>query len=370
MLDYILNVKMKTLTLLFAMLLAFPAVHAETVRIRPHVARRYTVVRGDTLWSISAHFLKDPWQWPVIWNRNHQIRNPQLIYPGDVIVLSYNEKGQPILTVLPTEHLAPGRHARATEMTTSGNLVLPEETLKPVIVSHPYVQPVPTIKPDAILPFLTRLRVVTRGELRHAPYVLAGTDPGRSIFGTFDKIYVDHLGPHPAPEYLVFSRGAPLRTARAGLLGYEGRYLGRVRLIHGGEPAVVEIVSARRAIRAGDRLFPIPPARPVPYYYPRPPAKQVHGEIISALGSMSDAGPGTVVAIDLGRGQGMKRGDVLRISRHRAQPVVNAATHRRQRLPDERSGLLMVFRPFQHVSYALIMNATRPVRVGDHVSTP
>ncbi|MHB1950752.1 MAG: LysM peptidoglycan-binding domain-containing protein [Acidiferrobacteraceae bacterium] len=361
---------MKTLALLFATLLGVPLAHAETVRIRPHAPSRYTVVRGDTLWSISSHFLKDPWQWPVIWNRNHNIRNPQLIYPGDVIVLSYNERGQPILTVLPTEHLAPARHARATEVTASGSLVLPEETLKPVIVSHPYVQPVPTIKPDAILPFLTRLRVVTRRELRDAPYVLAGTDPGRTEFGTPDTLYVKNLGPHPAPEYLVFARGAPLRTAREGLLGYEGRYLGRVRLLHEGNPAVAEVVSARRPIRAGDRLLPAPVEKPIPYYYPRPPAKPVHGQIISALDSMSDAGPGTVVAIDLGRSQGIRRGDVLAIERHDAEPVTDPVTHRPERLPDARSGLLMVFRPFQHVSYALIMNATRPVRIGDHVATP
>ncbi|MHB1514763.1 MAG: LysM peptidoglycan-binding domain-containing protein [Acidiferrobacteraceae bacterium] len=369
--DYILNVKMKILSpLILIAVLLMPAVHADTVRIRAHAPHRYTVVRGDTLWSISAHFLKDPWQWPAIWNRNHQIKNPRLIYPGDVIVLSYNQKGQPVLRVLRTERLAPARHRRATEMTASGSLVLPEMTLKPAVRSRPYVQPIPTIKPDAILPFLTRLRVVTPKEMRNAPYVLAGTDPGRSLFGTFDTIYANHLGPHPATEYLVFKSGPALRTRQKKLLGYEGLYLGRVRLLHAGEPARLEIVSARRAIRPGDRLFPAPPPRPIPYYYPRPPRTNVHGEIISALGSMADAGPGAVVAIDLGRKQGLQRGDVLQVLRHQPKPVRNITTGRTERLPDERSGLLMVFRPFAHISYALVMEAKQPIRIGDDVATP
>jgi len=361
---------MKTLTLLFAAVLAVaaPASRGDTVHLRAHAPDRYTVVRGDTLWTIAGHFLKDPWQWPAVWNRNQQIKNPQRIFPGDVIVLSYDSKGEPVLTVLPTERLAPAVHKRATEVTAEGNLVLPIVQLKPAISSQPYQQAVPTIKPDAILPFLTEMRVVTRQEMRHAPYVVAGTD-GRAAIGSFDTFYARGIAAQAGEQYLIFRQGPILKSADDRDLGHEAIYLGRAEVVRPGQVSLLRIVNAKRAVRAGDRLFVAPAAAPVPYYYPRAPKTAVQGTIISALESVSDFGPGTIVAIDLGRDRGMRRGYVLQIKQH-AQPVVDPITGRPVTLPDRHSGLLMIFRPFARVSYALVMDATRPVHLGDRVATP
>lgn len=361
---------MKTLTLFCAVLLmaVAPWSLADTVQLRTHAPDRYTVVRGDTLWSIAGHFLKDPWQWPAVWNHNQQIKNPQRIFPGDVIVLSYDRQGRPVLTVLPTERLGPSAHQRATEVTESGNLVLPIVALKPEVTSTPYLAPIPTIKPDAILPFLTEMRVVSDRELRHAPYVVGGTD-GRAAIGSFNTFYARGITADAGQEYLVFRKGPVLRDATHRNLGHEAIYLGRVEVVHPGSVALLRVLSAARSIHAGDRLFVAPPPEPIPYYYPRPPKTAVRGTIIAALDSVSDFGAGTIVAINLGRDQGMRRGYVLQIGR-RAQTLTDPVTGRPVVPPERRSGLLMIFRPFARVSYALVMDSTRPVRLGDSVSTP
>ncbi|HET9123193.1 MAG TPA: LysM domain-containing protein, partial [Acidiferrobacteraceae bacterium] len=288
------------LSLALAAACAHPA-GADTIRLRHHVPDRYTVVPGDTLWTIAGHFLRDPWQWPEIWNQNQQIHNPHRIYPGDVIVLSYDRLGRPELAVLPTERLGPGRTRRTTEATTEGNVVLPVVALKPAILSQPYAEPVPTIKPDAIAPFLVHMGVVGRTTLAHAGYVLGGTDHRRAM-GTLDTFYGRHLGPTLAKSYLIERRGAALRApGQRAILGYQMVYIGRAHVIHTQSPRMLRVDAARRTVRAGDRLVPAPPATARPYYYPRPPKTQVRGHIIAALQSMRDLGPGTVVALDLGR---------------------------------------------------------------------
>lgn len=359
----------KFLSILVLVAACAPGAHADTIRLRSHVPDRYTVVPGDTLWTIAGHFLKDPWQWPEIWNHNAQIHNPHLIYPGDVIVLSYDPLGRPELAVLPSERLGPGSRRRTTQTSAEGNVVLPIVALRPAIGSEPYVEPVPTIKPEAIAPFLVRMGVVEPTAFKHAAYVLGGTDR-REAIGTLDTFYGRRLGPHPAKAYIVERLGAPLKAyGTQKILGYQTVYIGRAHVIHAQSPRMLRVDDARRTVRAGDWLVPAPPSQAAPYYYPKPPKTQVQGHIVAALQSMTDLGPGTVVAVDLGRDQGMRAGDVLNILR-RSTPLMDPNTHHLVVLPERRSGMLMVFRPFARVSYALVMSATRPIRIGDAAATP
>src|SRR3989344_5508263 len=163
--------------LITALLLAAPVqVRADEVQLKPDHPERYTVVKGDTLWDVSTRFLKSPWHWPKIWKINDQIKNPHLIYPGDVVVLRMVD-GKPELMVLRKETVtAPGlpslsETAKAQEPAagptpTDGRTV----KLRPQVHSEALDAAIPTIPPDAILPFLTRPLVVGEDELEQAGY--------------------------------------------------------------------------------------------------------------------------------------------------------------------------------------------------------
>jgi len=358
--------------------LAAPA-HADTVALKPDHPQRYTVVRGDTLWGISARFLRDPWQWAKVWTINPQIKNPDLIYPGDVIVFAY-VNGKPQLTLLRTTTLAPAPPAEAaTPKPASASAPPPSPTggasltvvkLEPQVRSEPIKQAIPTISPGVIGPFLTRPLVVSRNQLKHAPYIAGGLE-NHVVLGSASKFYARGLGPHPARYYQIFRQGKQLRDPDSGkTLGYQAVYLGRAKLLRPGDPAILVVTRARQEIVPSDRLVAAPRRQPpLPYYFPHPPGHRVRGRIISAPNNLGDFGPLSVVVIDLGHNDGMKDGDVLRILRHgrkRIDPVAKDS----YRTPNEGEGLLMVFRVFDKVSYALIMSATGPINLYDMVATP
>ena len=358
--------------------LAAPA-YAGAVALKPDHPQRYTVVRGDTLWGISARFLKDPWQWAKVWTINPQIKNPDLIYPGDVIVFAY-VNGKPQLTLLRTTTLAPAPQAEAAAPTPAsasapplpptGGAPLTVVKLEPQVRSEPIRQAIPTISPSVIGPFLTRPLVVSRHQLRHAPYIAEGLE-NHVVLGSASKFYARGLGPHPARYYQIFRQGKQLKDPDSGkTLGYQAVYLGRAKLLRPGDPALLVVTRARQEILPLDRLVATPRRQPpLPYYFPHPPGHMVRGRIISAQNNIEDFGPLSVVVINLGHNDGMKDGDVLRILRHgrkRTDPVTKGSYY----TPNEGEGLLMVFRVFGKVSYALIMSATGPIHLYDMVATP
>ncbi len=356
---------------------------ADTVALQPDHPQRYTVVRGDTLWGISARFLQDPWQWAQVWTINPQIKNPDLIYPGNVIVFSY-VNGKPKLTLLRSTTLAPvpggeaavpaalpkASVAQMSSVPSGAVAPLTVVKLEPQVRSEPIRQAIPTISPTVIGPFLTHPLVVSSSQLRHAPYIVEGLD-GHVVLGTASKFYARGLGVHPAHYYQIFRQGKALKDPDSGkTLGYQAIYLGRAKLLSPGDPAKLVVTRAQQEIFPRDRLIAAPRRQaPMPYYFPHPPAQAVHGRIISALNNLGDFGPLSVVAIDLGHKEGMKEGDVLRVLRHgnrRTDPETRKAYH----TPNESEGLLMVFRVFDKVSYALIMSATSPIHMDDVVTTP
>lgn len=341
-------------------------VRADTVALKPDHPERYTVVRGDTLWDISSRFLRDPWRWAEVWNRNTQIKNPHLIYPGDVVVLSYVD-GKPELSVL-----------RETKLDPSGlTPVTMQESLSsdPVVKLVPTVRPealekaIPTLSPDIIGPFLSKPLVIDQAELKGSGYITGGLE-GRVLLGSFSRIYARGLGTDPASSYQIFRPGKALRDPDSGnVLGYEVHYLGEARLLEGGDPGKLEIVSVKQEIVPGDRLLRTPTDVSLPYYQPHAPDKRVKGRIVAAHNGVSEIGPNGVVALNLGRQDGLEEGHVLRIMHHvgnHRDPV----TRERYALPDEESGLLMVFRTFDKVSYALVVHATRAIHILDAVQTP
>lgn len=360
------------------LVLAAPA-NADVVALNADHPDRYVVQKGDTLWDISKRFLKDPWRWASVWTINEQIKNPHLIYPGDVILLTYVD-GKPQLSVVreaPAAEVPPAVVEPVITPTTaieepagetpSGMKVV---KLRPKTHVGSIESAIPTISPDAIVPFLTEPLVVGRSELERSGYVTIGLDDRRAL-GDGSEFYARGLKKNGGTEYYqIFRQGVALRHPDTGeTLGYEAQYLGDARMLVAGDPAKLVVTRVKQEILPTDRLLAAPEKAALPYYFPRAPDKAVDGRILAAINGLREFGPTTIVAISLGKREGMEEGHVLRIMRHVGKSK-DPVTKRMYKMPDEESGLLMIFRVFDKVSYALIMDANRPIHLHDALRTP
>lgn len=317
---------------------------------------RYVVKKGDTLWDIAAKFLKSPWLWPEVWNINPKIRNPHLIYPGDVVVLHYVD-GQPFLTlegaggVLPppkgidTVKLSPRVHAKQLE------------------------KAITTIPRSAIDAFLYAHRIISEDELDGAPYIVSSFEQ-HLISGPGHKIYVRRLTKPETTGFQIVRPGAVYKHPVTGeILGYEAINLGESNLLKVGKPSTLRINRAFLEILDGDYLLPLSRKRKTVNFLPKAPGKKVKGYIISVINGVTDVGQNNVVALSLGKREGMEEGDVLDIYQG-GVTVLDRKAHESVKLPDEKAGLLMVFRVFDKISYALVLEATRVLHVMDVVRNP
>lgn len=351
--------------LVAALLVMATPVLADVVKMKDGHPDRYVVQKGDTLWDIATRFLDSPWNWPKIWRINQQIKNPHLIYPGDVIVFKM-VNGEPVLTVERMEKLAP------TAPAETGTMVVPPDQrtvkLEPQIREESLEKAIPTIPPGDIEPFLDAPLVVTHDELEDAGYITVGME-GRIVLAAGSEFYARAIPPG-VEDFKIVRRGTALVNPETGrLLGYEAVDLGDARVITSGDPAKLLMVRARQEIQPTDRLVPAPKAHALPFYQPHAPKKEVRGWILLGENAVSEIGPHQVVALSLGRRDGIDEGTVLRVKRHIGD-ALDPVTRTRYALPDDDAGLVMVFRTFDRVSYALVMSATRSIHVNDAVVTP
>jgi hypothetical protein len=335
---------------------------------------RYVVVPGDTLWSISQRYTDSPWRWPELWGMNKdQIRNPHLIYPGYVILLD-RARGQLTIAGPRTGQEAGGREAGRQAGTDAGGGTV---KLGPRMrVESLGKEQIPSIPAALIEPFLSRPLVVEPDGLEKAPTIV-GTQTDRVILSTGNSAYVRGIGGSKEDTWYVYRRGVPLVDPDTNqTLAYEAIYLGTAQVTRGGEPATVILTAAVQEVEAGDKL--VAAGRPQPINYaPRAPATDIRGRVMSiygGLGKVGEAGPQSVITINRGSRDGIEVGHVLALYsrggsvRDRSKPV-NAPDAQIQ-LPDERAGLAFVFRVFDRISYALVMQLTRPVSPLDVVQTP
>lgn len=357
---------------------------------------QYTVQKGDTLWGIAGKFLKDPWKWPQVWQINReQIKDPHWIYPGDVIRLDRSGDS-------PSLSLAGSGASGGTMRDAEGNVV----KVEPRIRFENLQEAIPSIPGSVIGPFLSQPLVIEAGGLDTAPTIVA-TEESRVIIGAGDSAYADRIGSNDALNWQVFRPGMALRDPDSGeILGYEARYVGDARVRRFGNPTTLEIVKARQEINRGDRLMPARESA-YPTYMPRAPTKPIRGVIMSVDGGVSEVGQYQIVTLNRGGRDGLEVGHVLASFRRgqlvnasgrstpvsdsrwasgmdiRPNPVVPEPPGSSVagatgvpisagplRLPDERNGLMFVFRVFDKMSYAMVMRSTRPIYVGDIVQTP
>lgn len=339
------------LGLAFALLIS-PGLLADTIALQPDHPDRYVVKKGDTLWDISTTFLQDPWRWPEIWHVNPQIENPHLIYPGDIIALVFGADGTPQLQLL---------RGRQTVK------------LSPQVRGTPLREAIEPIPMDAIAQFLNDSRaVLTPDELDRAPYIVESMD-SHLIAGTGDRIYVRSIPDRSSTRFNVYRPGrAYKRPGSETVLSYEALYVGDATLERTGDPATLELTRTVRETLIGDRLLPVAEETIQQNFFPHPPASDVEGAILAVIDGVSQIGQYQVVVIDLGAENGMEQGTVLAVYQRGSsiRDVVAKESDQRVTLPDERSGLIMVFRAFERVSYALVMNATRAMHIDDAVRNP
>lgn len=328
------------------------AVFADTLALNPDHPQRYVVVKGDTLWDISSKFLRDPWRWPEIWHINPEIKNPHLIYPGDVITLVYRD-GKPMLQVTrgrPTIKLSPTARTSRLESAIS------------------------TIPASAVAQFLKRPRILSEEEIDNAGYI-SYLEEDRLISGEGGKIYVADLRQDDTKDYSVYRIGNVYRNPddKNDILGYEAIHVSDAQLIREGSPATLRIVESYRETLLGDKVMVSDEAAIDNSFTPHAPDNLPDGQIISIFDGMSRAGQYQTVVINLGKDDGMELGHVL-AARKRGERVTDGHASGRFKpelqLPDERAALLMVVNVFDRVSYALIMSAIKDIRIGDPVTKP
>ena len=312
----------------------------------------YTVKKGDTLWDISGTFLNSPWMWPEIWHVNPQIENPHLIYPGDLIRLIYMD-GEPRLTLERTTKLLPG--------TTK---------LSPSIRVQSTESAIPTIPLDKIDAFLSRSRVVGLGELETAPYVLAGQQQ-HLIVGAGDSAYARGNFDAKYDNYSIFRKGKAFYDPDTKeLLGVHAQGIGSVSVSAvKDDVATIDVTRTYEEIRVGDRLLPSEDRAIDSTFYPSGPDTDIDGAIIDVESGVTQVGKFDVVMINRGDREGLQVGNVLAIYKV-GEVVRDRISGGSIALPDERAGLLMVFRTFEKMSFAIVLEADPALSVKDRVRNP
>ena len=379
---------LKKLLAVFAVSLLTLAGFASAVDLRPDHPDTYVVQKGDTLWDISARFLRQPWLWPEIWQANPQIENPHLIYPGDEISLAYLD----------------------------GQMKLVKRSPE---IRREQLDPIPPLPLNAVEQFLRDYRVLDEGEFEGLPYVI-GLEENRLRAAAGQLAYVrglDNARPgdnfiivRPTVRYTDFkmpdgshkrfdqddwtlAHGAKDDRAigawedavhdakdRRETMGYEVMRVSTAYLTQTGDPASLVLGSNGQEVRKGDLILPAEAQTYDLTFYPRAPGGvPAAAHVLAVSEGINYAGPHQVIALGIGTADGVENGQVYATYRpgewveddvEHPHRMASRRKHNKVQLPDEFNGNAMVFRTFDRVSYALIMDGIKPARVGDVLKMP
>ena len=341
----------------------------------PNAPDTYVVKRGDTLWDISRMYLRQPWRWPELWGMNLKtIANPHLIYPGQTLYLERKD----------------GFARLVSSRSGEGDVIRISPRVRSESLSD---SALPAVNQRLIESFLVEPEVLAEGESEKSPRIV-GAAQERNLLSPGDRVYGRssdqslEMGSE-RQFYRVFRNAVPMKDPETGaILGYEAQYLGKVQLKAGERqettldikgnphtdpvPASLDVTSIKEEMRIGDKLLPMPRIN-VTSYVPHAPDENLQGSVLSIYGSNAVvyAARNSVIAINRGQADGVELGHVFRLMTRGAR--LKDKTDADQtviKLPNEANGLAMVFRTFDKVSYALILEAKEGVKVGDVILSP
>lgn len=339
-----------SMVMCFSLLTALSAKAVDNSMLKSDVPHRYEVVEGDTLWGIAARFLKEPWRWPEIWGLNRsQLKNPHKIFPGDTIILEKSLQGNRL-------QLIQGKGDQRTVK------------LSPRIrIDQAQSNAIPSIPAAVIEPFLSQPLVVDRDGLANAPYLL-GTSDNRVVLSTGNTVYVANMPDHLGKAWQIFRSGKALKDPDQNnqVIGFEAEYLGNASARVFDEISTAVITHSTQEILKGDRLVPAP-GLIFNNYAPHAPDSFIAGRIISVYGGVTEISRGAIVTLNKGMRDGLEMGHVLAVFRRSQTRLPDG---KMIELPEERTGLVFVFRVFDQLSYALVVRSTGTIKILDAVKNP
>lgn len=349
------------------------------VEVRADSPSAYTVRQGDTLWDIAGMFLEEPWLWPQVWQINPQIENPDLIYPGDVIELAY-ENGAPVL------RLSRADAAAAERRSSTAPAGLPTVRLSPEVRRDAILSPIPAIPMDRIRAYLSDNSVITAAEFDRAPYLIAEAD-GHALISAGDEVFGRGDWSGRSLTYDIVRRGRDLRDPDTGAaVGVEALTMGVAQLLSvNGDRGVLRVNQSNLEIKPGDRLIPRQNTALESRYLPAPPAFMVDAAIVSIGTGRAIGGQYDSLIINVGAAHGIKTGhllevrepsEIVRDTQGRISPwqALKRAFGRdageQLEFPGKVVGTVLVYRVFDGSSLALVMRNSDAIRINDRVLTP
>jgi hypothetical protein len=361
--------RMSTLVLAVALGLTMPmfasAKNNPMPSVRADAPHTYIVKKGDTLWDISGRFLRDPWRWKEIWAVNPQVKNPHWIYPGDHLILCHI-KGRVVVGV------DQGDGCVGVERRMSGSIThLDTLRLQPQIHVGALDVAVPAVPLNDIKSWLIDGTVVDASTLKKAPYVLAGHDR-HVLAAAGDAIYVRGGILVVGDSYGIYRAGdAYIDPETKEVLGYEARLIARgTATAVDKDISTVELTeSVQQEVREGDKIMPEEVNNYPGIFYPTNSENIKPGRLLRVLDGIDSAAVNSTIAINRGARDNVEVGQVFAIYR-RGALVQDRHDGQLVRLPSERAGLAMVFRTFDKLSYAIILEAKGAIKVGDELRPP
>ncbi len=321
---------------------------SSAVELHPQHPRQYRVVEGDTLWGIAGRFLRRPWEWPLIWHENRRITQPDTLYPGDLILLE-EVGGQPYL-----------------------RLQTDSDSLEPRVRVTPLENPIPVIPTEVIRPFLSHPRVVSSDALERLPYVVDLAEE-HVMGGPGNRALVRAIPTAKPLDYVIFRAGDRYQDAETGeSLGQEALFVAEAVLEQPGDPATLRLTRAEKEVRSGDTVMPAR-SEEIGHGYSLQPAKPgMKGHIIGVMDGVSQIGQFSIVALDRGQVNGVMAGQVFDIWQQGStlRDSVKPGFGHSLSGPEQHAGLLMVFLPYERVSFALVMKAEQFIHVQDIIRAP